>query len=104
MCTEGREGSKGGLKKDTSCCMLTSNIPIGEGSSALFVGGRILVTGMNYILFTLLPFTWFIRSLLSSLTSQKDKHARLSLGPRTFLELSDFVRAHEMEMPQILYF
>ncbi|GAB5032231.1 dna repair protein nse1 [Nannochloropsis oceanica] len=35
---------------------------------------------------------------------QKDKHARLSLGPRTFLELSDFVRAHEMEMPQILYF
>jgi len=41
---------------------------------------------------------------LPPLKPQKDKHARLSLGPRTFLELGDFVRAHEMEMPQILYF
>lgn len=35
---------------------------------------------------------------------QKDKHNRLSLGPRTYLELGDFVKAHEVEIPQILFF
>ncbi|TFJ86501.1 hypothetical protein NSK_002158 [Nannochloropsis salina CCMP1776] len=48
------------------------------------------------------------RSVLSLLSAefwlQRDKHGRFALGPRTFLELDDFVRANEMEMPQVLYY
>ena len=37
---------------------------------------------------------------------QKDKHNRYSLGPRTYMELSDIVREHvesDNQLPQLLY-
>jgi hypothetical protein len=36
--------------------------------------------------------------------TQRDHRDRVFLGPRTFLELGDIVRAHNLEPPQILIY